>query len=222
MEVESYESCESREPRTLPLSEIEAWACAHVLPSQALLADESQERVAPSEMAALPSFSFANASAACTQRGSDAERAFLAAMEAQGWVPLRTTFVDDYQRHVDFRLCKNGRALRVDVKALRALRRNGALQNELMFVEMHDSGWLRGGQADVIAQQVYAAPPRFVLLDRAKLAAYALSVVRMDAPHVPWPEQCFLRLYRRAGKTKELISLVELKGAMSAAGCMIL
>lgn len=213
---------ESREPRTLPLSDIEAWSCAHALPSQLAQQGETQERVAPSEMAALPSFSFANASAACTKRGSDAEQAFLAAMEAQGWIPLRTTFVDDYQRHVDFRLCKNGQVLSVDVKALRALRRNGALQNELMFVEMHESGWLRGGQADVIAQQVCADPPRFVLLDRAKLAAYALGAVHMDAPLVPWPEQCFLRLYRRAGKVKELISLVQLERVVSAAGCKIL
>ena len=211
------ESAESREPRTLAVADIEAWPCAQALPTQAC--DETL-RVEPSDMAALPSFSFANASAACTKRGSDAERAFLAAMEALGWTPLRTTFVDDYQRHVDFRLCKNGRSLSVDVKALRALRRNGALQNELLFVEMHEGGWLRGGQADVIAQQVGAAPPRFVLLDRAKLAAYALSVVRMEAPLVPWPEQCFLRLYRRAGKTKELISLLPLQDAVLAAGCL--
>jgi len=209
----------SREPRTLAIAEIEAWPCAHALPTHAIAAEDSQERVAPSDLAALPSFSFANASAACTRRGSDAERAFLAAMEAQGWAPLRTTFADDYQRHVDFRLLKDGHVLQVDVKALRALRRNGALQNELMFVEMHDSGWLHGGQADVIAQQVCADPPRFILLDRAKLSAYARCAVYTHEPLVPWPEQCYLRLYRRAGKTRELISLLLLQDAVRAAGC---
>lgn len=196
---------------------ISLWSCVHEIPTQPCAPDESTARVEPQALQVLHSIQNFHNSAPCTRRGDEAERVFLAAMERRGWTPLLCTYADNYQRHVDFRLCKDGKLLRVDVKALRSLRRNGALQNSLVFVEMHESGWLRGGQADVIAVQV--SPTSFVMLDRIKLRDFALREVDMAAPRVPWPEQSYRRLYRRAGKSVELISLVDLYLAVLYAGC---
>lgn len=214
MEVES---AESREPVVLLLSTIAAWQYKHALPSQPCTEDVA--RVEPDALRPLHTITHAHVSTACIRRGDVAERAFLAAMERQGWTPLKTSFADNYQKHVDFRLHKEGQLLRVDVKAMRALRRNGALQNELMYVEMHEGGWLMSGHADVIAVDVGEA---FVLLDREKLKAYALSVVDTKAPRVAWPEQSYRRLYRRAGRSHELIALVDLEGAVASSGCVLL
>jgi hypothetical protein len=207
----------SREPVMLDAKLIAVWPCAHALPTQPCAADECTDRVEPQALQPLHSIQNFHTSVPCMRRGDDAERAFLSAMERRGWRPLQCTYADNYQRHVDFRLFKDGKVLRVDVKALRALRRNGALQNSLVFVEMHEGGWLRGGQADVIAVQV--SPSAFVALDRTKLRDFALAEVDMSAPRVPWPEQCYRRLYRRAGKSHELISLVDLHRAMQASAC---
>jgi hypothetical protein len=207
---------ESREPQMLSAAEVASWPHSHALPTKPC-ADECTERVEPEALAPLHSIQNFFNSQQCTRRGDDAERLFLAAMERRGWRPLAISYADNYQKHVDFRLFKDGQMLRVDVKAMRALRRNGALQNALMFVEMHKSGWMLGGQADVIAQQVSATS--FALLDRAKLAAFALEEVDTAAPLVPWPEQSYRRLYRRAGKSHELISLVDTQKAIESAGC---
>lgn len=215
---EQVDIAETREPVILAASIIAAWRYEHALPTLPC-ADHDVSRVEPDVLRPLHTITHAHVSTACIRRGDDAERAFLAAMERQGWTPLKVSFSDNYQKHVDFRLYKNGEQLRVDVKSMRSLRRNGSLQNSLMFVEMHEGGWLLSGHADVIAQQVSQSPATFVLLDRQKLKAFALSCVDMKAPRVAWPEQSYLRLYRRAGRSNELISLIDLEGAVTSAGC---
>jgi hypothetical protein len=228
-------SAESRFPLMLPLTTIQSWPHVHAIPSQAADKDEPPfQREGPAAARPLHTIVHAHVSTSCIRRGDDAERQFLMAIESRGWVPLALSYGENYLGHVDFRLGRvraeigeevEGGAiatreiLTVDVKALRSLRRGGALQNQLLFVEMHEDGWLLGGHAHVLAVQVCEAPCSFVLLDRVKLAAHALSQVDMNAPRVAWPEQCYRRLYRRAGRSKELISLIDLEGAVEYAGC---
>jgi len=228
-------TAESRFPIMLPMATIQSWPHVHAVPCQAADKDEPPfQREGPAEARPLHTIVHAHVSTSCIRRGDDAERQFLMAMESRGWIPLALSYGENYLGHVDFRLgrvCAEKGAdvgggaretreiLTVDVKALRSLRRGGALQNQLLFVEMHKDGWLLGGHANILAVQVCEAPCSFVLLDRVKLAAHALSQVDAKAPRVAWPEQCYRRLYRRAGRSKELISLIDLEGAIEHSGC---
>lgn len=65
----------------------------------------------------------------------------------------------------------------VDVKSLRATRRHWALQSEYMWVELNCGGWLFGGKATIVAQQINENS--FVLLDREKLCEYVKQCKRI-------------------------------------------
>lgn len=218
---------ESKQPIMIPVDDIVAlWPCKHELPSKESPLAQNPDRVdglVGHAVGTLRNITNSMMTKECIERGQSSEVAFLREMERLGWTPLSTSFVDNYQRHVDFKLAKDGQLLRCDVKGLRSLRRNGRKQNALLFVEMHETGWLRTtqeGGPDIIAQQISEDPiAKFVLLDRVKLRDFALGQVDMSSPLVHWPEQCYKRLYRRKDKRTELLSLIDLEQAIQYSGC---
>lgn len=185
--------------------------------------------------------------AACAARSDAAEAEFEAAVAGAGWVAVPTRNEADTRSHVDYllmtpadaRAVADGsaeatavRAVRVDLKALKSLQRDGPLDNERLWLEMHGAkstatGWLRGGLAEVIAVQVgggaVGTRPAFAMLHRARLAAWAMDKVDWAAPAadtvaeavaLPW------RLYRR--RDRERLAVADTREAFAAAGCGVL
>lgn len=160
----------------------------------------------------------------CSGRGYGAEQEFLQLARERKWRPknVQDAQIYNYRHHVDvMAVLPGGGECWVDVKSMRALRRNWPQQSEFMFVELHEGGWLLGGLADVIAQQV--GPRQFMLLHRETLAVYVMRTVRLQAPVVPWPEQSLHRVYIRRGATPRaptsVLSLISTREAFEAAGC---
>ena len=178
----------------------------------ALLVDTAAPR------APLPQHMKAFRDAACESVGADAEAAFLAIAAARGWTPRLVTAAQtyDYNHHVDCLLRREGQELWVDVKAPRALRRGAPPQVSFIFVELHATGWLLRGRADVIAVRI--ATGAFALLDRLRLVEYAHSVLRTDYS-VAWPEQSLFRCYSRTNsRYTTAMTLVPIAEAYAAAG----
>jgi len=96
-------------------------------------------------------------------------------------------------------------------------------QGEFMWVELNNTGWLFGGKATVIAQQV--TPTTFCLFDRLKLCDYVKQNVLVQQPVVPYPEQAYLRVYLRISPTngfRHLLSVLRVEDAFKECGCGIL
>jgi hypothetical protein len=198
----------------------------------------------------------------CSSRGRRAETRFWAAMSSAGWKRFHNleSFASDYTEHVDIvlggtRECIRGcnrplskmleknelcegetlKVLKVDVKSLRSIRRGGRMQNEFLFAEIHERGWLRGGKADVIAYEIWdSTEPQsdvkegkidpsvaaiFLLVDRKELARYIVGKIDWEAPFVPFPEECLYRKYRRENRKEEIITLIPLEDVWKEAGC---
>jgi hypothetical protein len=179
---------------------------------------------------------------ACKDRGNEAERVFAELAAARGWRAKNTAerAIYNYRHHVDFMFvlppppskdslllddsaeCARNEVW-VDVKSARALRRGWRPQSEYMTVELHTSGWLMDGKATVIALEMQ--PRKFCLFDRAALADYVRTVVRVDLPVVPYPEQSYHRVYiresegARGARFTSVLSMVRTKDAYAAAGC---
>lgn len=169
---------------------------------------------------------------ACKERGTEAEGVFAQLAAAAGWRAKNTAerALYDYRHHVDFMFALPGpgsdgkpEEVWVDVKSARALRRGWRPQSEYMTVELHGGGWLMDGKATVIALEMQ--PRKFCLFDRAALAEYVRSVVRVDLPVVPFPEQSYCRVYIResagaqGGRFTSVLSMVRTDEAFAAAGC---
>ena len=162
------------------------------------------------------------------ERGIAAENEFCDLAKKMGWILKNTAESDDYdyKHHVDAMFKVEGdKEIWVDIKCTRSLRRGWSPQSEFMWVELQSSGWLFGGKANVIAQQV--APRTFLLFDKLELASYVKEIVETSLPVVPYAEQSFNRVFVRETKgpikTKcSYISLVRTEDAFKKAGCGVI
>lgn len=114
-----------------------------------------------------------------------------------------SSFLDDYYFHFDIVLLVNEKTnelnnLKIDIKGMKSLRRNGPKQNKYFFVELNIEGWLFGGKANFIAIEVEIK--KFLIFDKLKLQTYVLEHVQFDKPIVAWPEQSLHRVYIRYPK----------------------
>jgi len=156
-------------------------------------------------------------------QGNETEELFILKCKAMGLCIEKSTIQEDYYDHCDFKIKIDDdkkiikKVLKLDVKGLKSLRRNGLKQNKYFFVELHESGWLKSGKADYIAIQF--SEKTFLLFDKQKLLEYTLQVVQFDKPVVPWPEQCFQRVYVRKGPSiTTVLSLLDTVDAYKHAG----
>jgi len=169
----------------------------------------------------------------CKTRGTDAEKQFFdLVILKKKWIPkiVEESSIYDYLYHVDF-MFKNPEndkeEIWVDVKSMRATRRNWPLQSEYMWVELHSGGWLFSGKSTIIAQQIN--DDSFVLLDREKMCEFVKQQVKINLPIVAYAEQSYNRVYLRETKNHSgtfcftcALSLINLKDVYEYAGCGIL
>jgi len=162
----------------------------------------------------------------CQERGQKAEKLFIQKCAEKGWNQkfIKEAKEYDYKFHVDamFKVRDNFE-MWVDVKCCRAMRYRWPEQGEYMWVELNNTGWLFGGKATVIAQQV--TPNTFCLFDRLKLCDYVKHNVLVQQPVVPYPEQAYLRVYLRISPTngfRHLLSVLKVEDAFKECGCGIL
>jgi len=135
------------------------------------------------------------------QDGNKTEQDFQNLCEKYNLKYEKSSFVQDYYFHYDIEIyIKDSleKNLKIDIKGLKSLRRNGPKQNKYFFVELNIEGWLFGGKANYIAIEIQEK--KFLIFDKAKLQKYVLNHVDFNKPIVAWPEQCFHRVYIRYPK----------------------
>lgn len=150
-------------------------------------------------------------------RGLKAERKFTLLAVHKGYKIRPSTSYQDIYEHWDYELTKDGRSFKVEVKAMKKIKRSDpSPQDMYAWVELHgvrkwDEGWLYGGKADYIA---FETKKSFILVDRKKLLNYINH--RLSDEIVDKPEEALVKdaqdkykRYRREGRHDELI-LIEM------------
>lgn len=135
------------------------------------------------------------------QDGNKTEQDFIDVCIKQDLKYEKSSFAQDYYYHYDIEIFTNDdieKNLKIDIKGLKSLRRNGPKQNKYFFVELNVEGWLFGGKANYIAIEIYEK--KFLIFDKFKLQKYVLKHVDFLKPIVAWPEQSFHRVYIRYPK----------------------
>lgn len=163
----------------------------------------------------------------CQQKGKKAEELFLLKVSTETcWKHKKIKNSDeyDYKHHVDVMVKlseSSNEEYWFDVKCMRSLRRGWSEQSEYMWVELNTTGWLFGGKATHIAQQI--GLNTFAIFDKIKLQEYVKLCVNVNEPIVPYPEQSYHRVYLRKSLYKtSVLSLIKTEDAFKFAGCKIL
>jgi hypothetical protein len=115
----------------------------------------------------------------CLEQGQRAEDQFITLIQQRGWQVQRASEYADKHEHWDCVIEKPPRRFKVDVKAMKRIRRQDVtVQDQWLWVELHgvrpsDHGWLYAGQADLLAieQQTH-----FLLLKRLDLIDFVGSI----------------------------------------------
>jgi len=140
-----------------------------------------------------------------TQRGKEAEQLFVE-LASKEWTVHETTLQEDKVGHIDFYLQQQSVQIPLDVKALRCITRKRGLQNKYVWVELHKTGFLFGGQSTCIALQY--ATQKFLLVNKKALQDLVIQSF-LDKTPVRWNNQAFHRAFQRED-TNEWIGFVEL------------
>lgn len=158
----------------------------------------------------------------CLLRGKDAEAGFQISFQKKFGSTMfaATTRWDDIKRRIDVLLKVNNIVLAVDVKASKALRWKGKLQNRYVWLELHKQGSLFSGDSSVIAQAVDEENNTFVLLSKKEMQKYVLEKFKSKSNLVYFPEQSLYRAYKPK-KGVGYIGLVDLLDAVQVAGIAI-
>jgi hypothetical protein len=146
----------------------------------------------------------------CLEQGQRAENRFIASVEQLGWRVQYASEHEDKHEHWDFLIEKLPRRFKVDVKAMKRIRRQDAtVQDQWLWVELHgvrptDEGWLYAGKADLFAiEQQFC----FLLVKRLDLIDFiAHWVDRHKQVYVP--EQARYCVYSRPNRADQL-TLIE-------------
>ena len=145
--------------------------------------------------------------------GRDAEARFAEACKRQGWQPVSTSKFDDCVRRIDCVMQTQRGFLLVDVKGAKRLRRSDPQpQFRYHWLELHATGSLFSGESSVMALEV--ATGQFALFDKKRVREWIQRRLKGAVP-VAAPTQALFRPYKRQGKTKEWITLVDMREMMS-------
>ncbi len=142
--------------------------------------------------------------------GDSAEQRFAHLAQLRGWQVMAATPVQNIDEHWDFLLQKGGLQFRVDVKAMKRVRRqDAAVQDQWLWIELHgvrphDPGWLFAGQADLIAFERKAA---FLIVKRVDLIPLVTSLVATQISAAT-PDTAQYKIYSRPGRPDRL-TLIE-------------
>ena len=169
-------------------------------------------------------------SKACKENGNAAENLFLKLAQSKNWRNkiIKERELYDFRHHVDFMFKlpePSQEEVWVDVKSMRSLKRGFPPQSKYMWVELHDRGWLMGGKATMIAQQI-THEGAFALFDKNALAEYVKTKVQTNKNVVHSAAQSFERVYIREspsafgkGTYITALSLIDTKDAFNICGC---
>lgn len=108
-------------------------------------------------------------------RGLRAETRFIRIAQSKGYKICISNPDQDRNEHWDYELFKDGKRFKVEVKAMKKLKRSDPHpQDRYAWIEIHgvrdwDEGWLYGGRSDYIA---FETKKSFVLVSRKKLIDY--------------------------------------------------
>jgi hypothetical protein len=218
------ESAETVRSSVLKSEEIKSWVAPKIIPT----CISSLEEIDCYDEAEKEYRFLSFISEKCKVKGNDAEKLFIKLCSDRGWKPkvVKNSEEYDYKHHVDAMIkVGDGKEIWVDVKCMRSLRRGWSPQSEYMWVELHSTGWLFGGKATVVAQQI--TETAFALFDRIALSEYVKDIVDVKSPVVPFAEQSYLRVFLRETKGAlrkkvSVLSLVKTEDAFKHAGCGLL
>lgn len=132
------------------------------------------------------------------KQGDKVEDSFLNLCKIQNLKVRRATLYEDYYLHYDVAIEIEGEEILIDIKGLKSLRRNGPLQNEHIFVEIHEEGWLKSGKADYIAFEFNENV--FLIYSKKFLNTYVDSLITEKTDFVQWPEQSKEKVYVRTNE----------------------
>lgn len=147
----------------------------------------------------------------CMEIGENAQMQFNQIANKQGFNVILPTVTQDINEHWDSQIEKEGQCLKVDVKAMKRLKREDSeVQDEWTWIELHgvrpyDAGWLYNGKSDLIA---FEKKNSFVLVKRTDLIAILPSLIDMNSL-VSDVADARYKIYQRYGRPDK-ISLIEL------------
>ena len=142
--------------------------------------------------------------------GESAQFKFKELAEAKGWKVTPANEQQDIHEHWDFFIEKDGEQSRVDVKAMKRIRRSDPYpQDKLVWIELHgvrdyDEGWLYGGGADHIA---FETKQGFIIVKRQDLIELLEKTVDFK-DQVSSPAKALYKIYQRPGRPDK-ITMIE-------------
>ena len=146
----------------------------------------------------------------CLERGERAETQFARLAVSRGWKVTEAIDRQDIDDHWDVLIEKGAERYRVDVKAMKRIKRGDAnVQDRWVWIELRgvregERGWLFGGKADWIA---FERAKSFVIVERKTLAALILKLVDPKAI-VTSPALAHYKVYQRPHRLDKL-TLIE-------------
>ena len=138
-------------------------------------------------------------------QGQNAEKEFAILAELKGYKIKYPTPEENYKKHYDIVLIDElDIAYPIEVKSLKRIQRDGYLQEDYTWVDLHPKyGWING-ESKYIAFQTFT---EFIIVKRLNLIA--LIDDRLKQEIVKKPEEATYKLYRR--KQQELLTLVPME-----------
>jgi hypothetical protein len=141
------------------------------------------------------------------EMGRRAEGLFARLAQRRGWLVVPAPRDADIREHWDFELNKDGRKLKVEVKALkRSARRDDQMNEEWVWIEFRnvrgEIGWLFG-KADWIAFETEAS---FVIVKRLDLYELVRKIVDRTTK-AETTEEAKYKTYTRKGRADEITQI---------------
>ena len=122
----------------------------------------------------------------CYKMDEEATASFLSLASEKGWSYLKATKKEDCEEHFDWKITKNGKEYKVDLKALKRVNSSDTsmtdqlilveLQAVKSFIEDTRPGWIYG-KADYIC---FETNDGFVFVPREKLLSYVETCMPID------------------------------------------
>jgi hypothetical protein len=142
--------------------------------------------------------------------GKKAEEIFIRMASQRGYAIEYASQENNINNHWDFEIAKADQCYRVDVKAMKRIRRHDPeVQDNWLWIELHsvrpyNRGWLYDGMADLLAIETRRS---FLLVERVKLIQLVEQVIDFDKI-VKSPTEARYKIYSRPNRYDK-ISLIE-------------
>ncbi len=123
---------------------------------------------------------------------------------------------EDCKDHFDYRFAKNGKELKIEVKAMKRVSRSqDDGQDEWIWIEFKnvagDLGWVYG-KADYVAFELQDS---FIFVDRKGLAKLSEKIVDFN-DIVKSPFEARRKCYRRKNRPDELVAMIHINDIVSS------